>query len=294
MLRRIITTSVILLSLRLAMADGTVTIGNVPGYPGAQANVPVTLNRVTNVTAAQFDVSFDPPRVSSQDPSLAPALAGRIIKSREVSPGVRRLLIYSLANTATTFTNNRVIAHLPFTVAPGERDSSGPIAPSNVILADRDGNAIPGVVAISGQIFIRPVNRLPDGTVQFFLPSEADERYLIQASTNLINWVSITNLMAPANFMDLIDLDAARHPRRFYRWVLYDSAAGELSGQSRVDGNVRFQVNGLPARTYVIEASTNLLHWTSISTNTAAGGTINFTDPQASQFRQRFYRLRSD
>jgi hypothetical protein len=275
-------------------AQSSLTIGNIPGYPGAQANAPVTLNRVTNVTAAQFDVSFDSARVSSEDPSLAPALVGRIIKSREVSPGVRRLLMYSLANTATTFTNNRVIAHLPFTVLPAERYSSGPITPSNVILANRDGNAIPGIVAIAGQIFIRPVNHLPDGTVQFFLPSEADERYLIQASTNLINWVSITNLMAPANFMDLIDVDAARHSRRFYRWVLYDAAAGELGGVLRVNGNVRFQVNGLPARTYVIEASTNLLQWTSISTNTAAGGVINFSDPQASQFRQRFYRLRSE
>lgn len=202
--------------------------------------------------------------------------------------------MYSLANTPATFTNSRVIANLPFTVSPTERDSSGPITPSNVILADRDGNAIPGVVAISGQIFIRPVNRLADGTVQFFLPSEADERYLIQASTNLIHWVSITNLIAPANFMDLVDVDATRYPRRFYRWVLYDAAAGDMGSVSRVNGSLNFQVHGLDARSYTVEASTNLIHWTSISTNTAVGGRIDFVDPQAGQFRQRFYRLRSE
>jgi hypothetical protein len=57
---------------------------------------------------------------------------------------------------------------------------------------------------------------------------------------------------------------------------------------------VGFRITGLEGRTYIIQASTNLVHWEKLSTNTAVRGFINFTDPSASNFRQRFYRLKSE
>jgi hypothetical protein len=65
-----------------------------------------------------------------------------------------------------------------------------------------------------------PPHQLPDGQAQFFLRSEPDTRYLIQATTDFVHWVKLTNTTATGNFMDLVDADAERYPHRFYRWVL--------------------------------------------------------------------------
>ena len=40
-----------------------------------------------------------------------------------------------------------------------------------MILAKRDGTSITPVRLDNGAVFVRTVNPLPDGTVQFFLPS---------------------------------------------------------------------------------------------------------------------------
>ncbi len=43
---------------------------------------------------------------------------------------------------------------------------------------------------------------------------------------------------------------------------------------------------------YVLEASTDLVHWTIINTLTASGPTLTFADLGAGGFNQRFYRVR--
>ncbi len=48
-----------------------------------------------------------------------------------------------------------------------------------------------------------------------------------------------------------------------------------------------FNVNGVFGNTYVIQASTNMVKWVSLKTNTAP---FTFVDSQANQFKQRFYR----
>src|SRR3989442_12842968 len=129
--------------------------------------------------------------------------------------------------------------------------------------------------------------------MQFFLPSVPDKRYVIQASTNLVDWLNISNTVAFASFMDLVDADAPKYPHRFYRSALAD-ALGAIGGIARLpNGNLNLQIIGLSGRTYVIQASTDLERWIDLSTNNAAGGMITFTDIDARNFRQRFYRLKS-
>ena len=43
---------------------------------------------------------------------------------------------------------------------------------------------------------------------------------------------------------------------------------------------------------YVIEASSDLNTWTPVATLTASNGTLNFTDPDAGNSSQRFYRAK--
>ena len=67
----------------------------------------------------------------------------------------------------------------------------------------------------------------------------------------------------------------------------------QLTVLSQDAGFFRFRLSGAPQRSYVIEASTNLLSWTSIQTNiTAPDGTLVFED-ETVDWRQRFFRARS-
>ena len=118
-------------------------------------------------------------------------------------------------------------------------------------------------------------------------------RYLIQATTDFLNWVNLTNTTAAGNFMDLVDADAGRYPQRFYRWVLYN-AAGEIGDVMQLpDGALSFQLRGMAGRSYVLQASSDLKQWSDLSTNVATTGTLHFTNRIDATFPQRFFRLKS-
>jgi hypothetical protein len=43
---------------------------------------------------------------------------------------------------------------------------------------------------------------------------------IIQGTTNLVDWVNLSTNVATGSFLDLVDVDAANAPYRFYRWQL--------------------------------------------------------------------------
>ena len=101
-----------LLSASCVGAQTLLSIGSLPAFPGATVNVPVNLARATNVVAAQFDVAFDPARVSS---GLAQGDSRQTVVSREIAPGVRRVLVFSRQNSVIT---NRTPVSMAFAVSP--------------------------------------------------------------------------------------------------------------------------------------------------------------------------------
>jgi hypothetical protein len=203
-----------------ACGQTALTVGNVPAFPGATVVVPVNLRQPPgDAVAAQFDVAFNSTKVSVGTPVATARLANHTIKSRELTPGVRRTLVYSLSNTNVAGTNGPIV-QTPFTVSPQETVGSGPLTPGNVIIARTDGTALAPVNLNAGTIFVRAVNLLPDGHVQLFLRSTPDQRYAIQATSNLVNWVNISTNTATGDFMDLLDVNASGLPYRFYRWEL--------------------------------------------------------------------------
>ncbi len=81
----------------------SLSVGNVPGYPGTTVSVPVSLRQPPGgAVAAQFDVAFNAGKVSAGGSMATERLANHTVKSREIAPGVRRTLIYSLNNTNVT------------------------------------------------------------------------------------------------------------------------------------------------------------------------------------------------
>jgi hypothetical protein len=65
-----------------------------------------------------------------------------------------------------------------------------------------------------------------------------------------------------------------------------------LSTSSFANGSFQFTMSGQAGTNYIVQASTNLVEWTPISTNVATGnGTFQFTDPGSSNYSGRYYRV---
>jgi hypothetical protein len=69
--------------------------------------------------------------------------------------------------------------------------------------------------------------------------------------------------------------------------IVYSSAAATLTSAAGVNGQFTFDVSGVPGCSYIVQASTNLVDWENVQTNTAP---CTFTDTDASQYSQRYYR----
>ena len=66
---------------------------------------------------------------------------------------------------------------------------------------------------------------------------------------------------------------------------VYNTAAATLRSPGRNGADFQFIIDGVPGYSYAIQVSTDLQHWTTISTNSSS-----FVDPKAGEFPARFYR----
>jgi hypothetical protein len=66
-----------------------------------------------------------------------------------------------------------------------------------------------------------------------------------------------------------------------------------VSARVLTGGRFAFSVTGTAPRGFVLQASTNLLGWNSLSTNSLVGGRADFTNSDPTSFRRRFYRAQA-
>ncbi|PYK98468.1 MAG: hypothetical protein DME19_12440, partial [Verrucomicrobia bacterium] len=85
-------------------------------------------------------------------------------------------------------------------------------------------------------------------------------------------------------------------PRRFLT-VVERQAFGTITTPSFTDvsratnGMVNLSATGDTGLLYLLEASTNLVNWTKLGVRSNATGTVGFTDPKATNYASRFYRM---
>ncbi len=65
-----------------------------------------------------------------------------------------------------------------------------------------------------------------------------------------------------------------------------------LTNAAYTNGSFQFSLNGNPASAYDVQASTNLIDWVTIGTNSPFTGSVNFMDTNAANSNRRFYRAR--
>jgi hypothetical protein len=130
------------------------------------------------------------------------------------------------------------------------------------------------------------------GGFQFVMSGPAGSNYLIQASSDLVVWTTIaTNFIPAGGSIPITDWSMTNYTRRFYRALAIAVSPPELTGMTVVPGTARFVLNGQTGSVCVIQASSNLLDWSAISTNTIPDpGSMPVTDLDAGNQAGRFYR----
>lgn len=289
--------SLLLIGFVCSASAVSLRVGTVRGFPGNTVEVPVTLrygsNELRDVVAMQADVLFDASGLSDAAPSSGALLARHTLASSLPSPGVRRVLVYSLENAALT---NGLVATIPFTVAPKDYRNFT-LTLSNVVLARADGTQVSGT-NVNGFIAVSQVFLAADGHADGFLnvaSNQVDQCYVIQATTDFQSWVNVQTNSASGSLLEFADPRASQFPRRFYRAIVCDALTGTQLGTitQLPDGRVRFDFLGLNGRSYVVQASTNLTQWENVRTNVGAGSPIVFTDA-VTNHPHRFYRVRQN
>jgi len=200
----------------------------------------------------------------------------------------------ALINTATTATQVKALAH-------GDRIELQSVATNLMTVpfyvADDTPTNTPGLsysVNYLPDTFPPQMTPLQPGksgafTMEVGIPSALP--YVIQASTNLVNWLSIYTNNVPPGLLNFTDYDSTNYPARFYRitWQVPDQPP-ELSAPG-IAGSGAFQmhVNSMSGLTWAVQVSTNLVDWRSVFTN-QLGGAMDFVDAAATNFAWRFYR----
>lgn len=94
------------------------------------------------------------------------------------------------------------------------------MAPSTFVAVGGAGTILQSGTLTSVRPALGPVARLSTGAAQVTLNGEPGRTYPIQASTNLTDWLTITNLTLVRASGEFVDPAASNYSRRFYRAVV--------------------------------------------------------------------------
>jgi len=136
-----------------------------------------------------------------------------------------------------------------------------------------------------------------NGGFQITVNGQIGQAYTLQASTNLVNWVSILNFTCTNSPMYVVDTQAKNYSRRFYRLVqgtlsipVSPIVLGFGLPPLWTTNGLSLMLQGPVGSNYVIQASTNLFTWLPITNFMNANPPLYFYDLQAKNYKQRFYR----
>jgi hypothetical protein len=195
-----------------------------------------------------------------------------------------------VSNPIVNYTGNNSAGSLTFSPVAGASGSA------NITVMVNNGNAVNNLTSRSFVVTVglvtEQLRRAPGGQMVLTLTGPAGSNYVIETSADLVRWTPFsTNTIPPAGSVDIVDLNPDS-PQKFYRAAPYAVSVPLVPRQSNFkmsSGVFSFTLCG-PAGNYVIQWSTDLLNWTSFSTNTLPpGGSVQIVDPNATS-AQRTYR----
>jgi Immunoglobulin domain len=109
----------------------------------------------------------------------------------------------------------------------------------------------------------------------------------IAAATNAVLTLSNVTAAQAGTYYVNVSNSAGSTNSVMVSLTVYSTMAATLVPASHLIGQFALNISGVTNYPYVVQASTNLVDWVSVQTNTAP---FTFVDSNASQFSQRFYR----
>ncbi len=230
-----------------------------------------------------FDARYDTPLISQKITNYPAAVSlgldnACIVKAKDIW----RSVIYARMNSVDPATKMPPLARS--------------LVDTNALQVFNDWiNSLPGTPALTPPIItpnggtygpnVSVTLTPPDGSAQLYytlngtLPGT--NSLLYTGPVLLTNSATLTANAFETNYNNSIGVSAA----------FTVQAAAYFTGSSFLPGG-QFQLGlaGVPGKTYVLQASTNLTDWTPLSTNLATTNTFNLSDPGAATFPKRFYR----
>ncbi|MGE3309933.1 MAG: hypothetical protein AB7O66_08180 [Limisphaerales bacterium] len=174
------------------------------------------------VVGVQLDLDYPASQLVLGTPQRGPTLDVQVLKSAEVAPGRRRLLIYSARNQVLV---PGVIAEIPVTHVGSASTGTFPIVLTNAIvasptaLAERPLNLFSSELILggSGPPILSAAAVGPDGRIRFILEGADGETYQIEGSTDLDVWTDIVRVTVAGTQVAVENLPTAGATYRFYR-----------------------------------------------------------------------------
>jgi hypothetical protein len=203
------------LCLPAARAQVTLSAGVTRAFAGTAVNVPLTLRSRSGPIALQGDLMHEPGVLTTGDVLPGLPSSPTVVMSSAPQPGLRRVLFYSSTGAALS---NGTVALFPFFIPANTHSGFYRLTLTNVLVATSSATSLVST-NLPGSIALNPVFVRVDGSVDLVLTVEQDRAYLVQASTNLIDWLTLSTNLSVGPYLEHNDADAAAAPQRFYRAV---------------------------------------------------------------------------
>lgn len=204
-----------------ASAATGLTAGSGAGVPGGALLIPISLNSDASVAALQFDLAAASSLLVSDGAVAANQSAGLRVLSREVSPGIRRVLVYRTDGLPLP---GGELVSIPFLIAANASPGTIPLKLDNVVLSDLQFGRLPadqaaGAVTIaSGEtIEFRSVRFDEAGAFQLELRASAGRQIRIEVSSDLKSWTLLTTESAAGGAVRIVDANSGGAATRYYR-----------------------------------------------------------------------------
>ena len=277
--------------------DFVLSLGTTNLQAGQSSSVPLLIHSGQDLTKVTLKLTTP----SAGLTWLAVQLVAPEVGSAVLSPDGPNNARLSLTAASGQFLHgDLLLARLAFEAMPDMRSSIVPLPVSGLHGVLSDGAVLLNGRATGGRVFVIGQEPLLDaildtnGTRGLVLYGHPGQAYEIQSTTSLDeppDWQPVREVELTGAFYTWTDLPAASS-QVYYRAVqLALPSDNFIGGLARLGGGrLQFQFPGVPGRTYVIQASTNLIDWQAVGTNTAP---VSFITPAGEATPYRFFRLKS-